>query len=171
MLAIDRKGYAFNADQGALISSLINAQLYRCLSAPGLVIGSVSAKTLKITNTTVYLHNGIFKSMATQVPVFTATTHDIAPHATLVQEAVYLVCNGATASDICTVHMGAISSGAGTALFPDVPAGKTPIGAVRIAVAAGATLFDATTDDLSAGHITDTYYDIGFLHPLVGAAQ
>lgn len=171
MLAIDPKGYGSHADKGALITSLITAQLYRCLSAAGLAIGTVSKKTLKIVNTTVYLHNGIFKSMATQVPVFTATTHDIANNAASVQEAVYLVCNGATASDLCTVHMGTVATGAGVALFPDVPAGKTVIGAVRIAVAAGATLFNATTDDLDAGHLTATYYDIGYLHPLVTGAQ
>lgn len=171
MLAIDKKGYGFNADQGALITSLLNSQLYRCLSAAGLAIGSVSKKTLKIVNTTTYLHNGIFKSMTTQVPVFTATTHDIAANADSVQEAVYLVCQGATSSDLCTVHMGAIATGSGNAKFPEIPSGKTVIGAVRVAVAAGATKFDATSDDLDAAHLTVTYYDIGFIHPLVDTVQ
>ncbi|KKL93229.1 hypothetical protein LCGC14_1876820, partial [marine sediment metagenome] len=47
----------------------------------------------------------------------------------------------------------------------------TPIGYLRLAVAAGATDFDATSDDLSDGHLTDTFYSIGFLSPRFDAAQ
>lgn len=134
---------------------------YRALSAAGLAIGSVSKAKILIANTVTYLHNGIFKSKTTAEVAFTATTHDIAPDASAVQEACYLVCLAADGTP--SITMGAIASGAGNAKLPAIPSDVTPIGYLRLAVAAGATLFDATTDELDEAHLTDTYVDLGFL--------
>jgi hypothetical protein len=142
---------------------------YRCLSAAGLAIGSASAAKVKIVNTVTYLHAGIFKSKTTAEVAFTATTHDIPAHATLVQEAVYMVSLAADGTP--TLTMGTIASGSGAAKLPDVPAGLAPIGYVRVAVAAGATPFDASSDLLSAVHITDTYVDMGWVAPRFDAVQ
>lgn len=146
-----RPEYALN-HQG-----LMDSFDYRCLSAPGLAIGTGSAAAVKIANTTTFLNAGIFKSKATAEVAFTATTHDIPANAASVQEAVYLVCLAADGTPSLT--MGTIATGAGNAAIPARPANLTQIGYVRIAIAAGATPFDASTDLLSAGHITDTYVD------------
>lgn len=152
-----------------MLDSLQTAIGNMALSAAGLAIGSVSAAKVKIVNTVTYLNGGVPKSKTTAEVAFTATTHDIAPHATLVQEAMYLLTLAADGTP--TLTMGAIATGAGTAVLPEIPSGGTPIGAVRVAVAAGATPFDASSDNLSAGHITDTYYDFGFLAPRFDSVQ
>lgn len=144
------------------------AMKYRALSNPGIAVGTTTSQ-VKITNTTVFLNNGVFKSKSTADTAFTATTHDIAANASLVQEAVYLVC--LDASGTVTLNMGAIASGAAAALLPAVPAAKTPIGYVRVAVAAGSTPFTAGTDLLGAGHLTTTYVSLGWLSPRFDAAQ
>lgn len=131
------------------------------LTSAGLAIGSGSKKKVLITNTVTFLIAGLFKSKTTAEVAFTATTHDIAPHATLVQEAVYTVSLQADGTPVLT--MGTISSGSGTALIPAAPAGEAVIGYVRIAVAAGATPFDASSDDLDAAHITDTYVNAALI--------
>jgi len=142
---------------------------YRALADPGIAIGSGSAAKILITNTTKYLHNGIFKSVSTCETAFTATTHDIEADADSVQEACYMVCLNAAGT--VTIHMGEISSTDGGALLPEIPSALTPIGYLRLQVAAGATDFDASTDLLSAAHLTDTYYSFGFLSPRFDAAQ
>ena len=143
---------------------------YRALVDPGIAIGSSDASKIKITNTVKFLHNGIFKSKSTAETAFTATTHDIEADADTIQEACYLVC--LNASGTVTIHMGEIAEGSGNALLPEIPAGLTPIGYLRLAVAAGSTDFNASTDDLSeSGWLTDTYYSLGFLSPRFDAAQ
>jgi len=142
---------------------------YRALVDPGIAIGSSDASKIKITNTVKYLHNGIFKSKSTAETAFTATTHDIEADADEVQEACYLVCLNAAGT--VTIHMGEIASGSGNALLPEIPTGLTPIGYLRLAVEAGSTDFDASSDDLSDSHLTDTYYSFGFLSPRFDAAQ
>lgn len=146
-----------------LFDSVNHAMRNQCLSNPGIAIGTGSAAEVKITNTTVFTSAGEFKSKTTAEVAFTATTHDIAADADAVQEAMYLVMLAADGTP--SLVMGDIASGAGNAKLPERPATGTPIGAVRVAVAAGATPFDASTDLLSAGHITDTYYSFGYLAP------
>jgi len=142
---------------------------YRALTIPTLAI-SGTATQFKFTSTCTYLHNGIFKSQgATDNIAFTATTHDIAADADTVQEACYLLCLNATGT--ATVHMGDIASGSGNALLPEIPTALTPIGYVRVTVAAGTDDFDATTDDLSETWITDTYVNLGFLSPRFDTTQ
>ena len=137
---------------------------YRALSAGGFVIGSVSKKTFKQANTVNFLFNGVFAAKTTQAIALTATTHDIAASASSVQEAIYLITYSA-ADGTTVVTKGDTATGSGAAVYPEIPAASVPVGAVRIAVAAGATSFDATSDDLDAAHLTCTYYDLGWLAP------
>lgn len=139
------------------------------LSPAGLAIGSSSKTKVKIVNTTVFLSDGVFKSKSTAEVAFTATTHDIPANASTVQEACYLLTLAADGTP--TLTMGAIVSGSGAAKLPGRPTTGTPIGYVRIAIAAGATKFDASTDELDAAHITDTYVDFGFLGARFDAEQ
>lgn len=142
---------------------------YMAVSSAGLAIGSSSKKAVKIANTVNYLHAGIFKAKTTAEVAFTATSHDIAANASTVQEAVYLL--SVIADGTVTVTMGDIATGAGNAKIPEIPSGKTPIGYVRVAVAAGSTKFDATSDDLDAAHLTVTYVNLGYLAPRFDSAQ
>lgn len=158
----------FHQDQMTMFDLLQTRMKYRALSAPGLAIGT-SKPQVKITNTTVYLHNGIFKSKTTADTAFTATTHDIPANASTVQEACYLI--SLAANGAVTITMGAIATGSGKALLPEIPDGKTPIGYVRVAVSAGATPFDASTDNLDAAHLTVTYVDLGWVSERFDAAQ
>ena len=142
---------------------------HQVLTDPGVVIGSSSAAKMKITNTTKFLNGGIFKSKSTAEVAFTATTHDITADADTIQEACYLltVAAGGTA----TITKGTTVDGSGNAKLPAIPSGGTPFGYLRLAVAAGSTDFNASSDDLSDGHLTDTFYSIGFLSPRFDAEQ
>lgn len=140
-----------------------------CLSSAGLAIGTVSKAKVLIANTVTYLSDGIFKSKTTAEVAFTATTHDIPANASTVQEAMYLVMLAADGTP--SLVMGDIATGSGNAKLPAIPSTGTPIGAVRVAVAAGATSFDASTDELDEAHITDTYYNFGYLAPRFDAVQ
>lgn len=151
-----------------LLDGLNTSLKYRALSNPGLAVGTTTSQ-VKITNTTVFLNNGVFKSKATADTAFTATTHNILNSVSTVQEAIFLVC--LDASGAVTLNMGAIATGSGAALIPAVPTSLTPVGYVRIAVAAGATPFTAASDLLSAGHLTVTYVSLGWLSPRFDAAQ
>lgn len=143
---------------GTRLFELVSIVRSCCLSKAGLAIGSGSKAKVLIANTTAFQYLGVLYSKTTAEVAFTATTHDIAPHATLVQEAVYLY-SLQTDGDV-TVTMGTIASGSGTAQIPKTPSGEVAIGYLRLAVAAGATLFDATTDELDEAHLTDTYVDL-----------
>lgn len=127
------------------------------LTAAGLAIGT-SKPTVKIANTVTFLIAGVFKSKTTADTAFTATTHDITALAGSVQEAVYLV--SLNASGTVTLTKGTTATGAGTALVPATPTGNAVVGHVRVAVDAGATDFDASSDDLDAAHLTVTYTDL-----------
>lgn len=138
------------------------------LSNPGLAIGSGSKAKVLIANTVVFLIAGVFKSKTTAEIAFTATTHDIAPNASSIQEAVYLLTLNAAGT--ATITKGTTATGAGNAAVPAAPAGQAVIGHVRVAVAAGATLFDASSDNLDAAHLTATYTSLAF-HQTVGQNQ
>ena len=128
------------------------------LGKPLLAIGTSSAAAIKITNAFHLLVGGSPTTVAAAEKAFTATTHDIPANASLVQEAVYLL--SADNAGAVTLTMGTIADGAGNATIPSTPANQVAFGYLRLAVAAGATDFDATTDLLSAGHLTDTYVDL-----------
>lgn len=157
-------GVGYHDGAADVLDAMFDTLRYMALSAAGLAIGTGSAAKVKIANTVTYVHNGLAKSKTTAEVDFTATTHDIAADALTVQERCYLVCLNAAGTP--TLHAGDVATGSGNAVFPETPAGLTPIGGVRVAVAAGATSFDASTDLLSAAHLTDTYYD--FIGPRVG---
>lgn len=142
---------------GMAAASALKRAGNNCHSAAGLVIGSSSAKKIKITNTVLFTILGVFKSKTTAETAFTATTHDITAVAGSIQEAVYLV--SLDASGTVTITKGTTATGSGNAEIPSCPAGNAAIGYLRLAVAAGSTDFDASSDDLSAGHLTDTYVD------------
>jgi hypothetical protein len=164
------KAYALHNQYLANMFDQLRSRIaWMTLSAPGLVIGSTSKKEVKIANTTVYLADGLFKSKSSAEVAFTATTDDIAPNASSVQEACYLVCLAADGT--ASLVKGTTATGSGTALLPEFPASKCVIGYVRIAVAAGATLFNATTDDLDSAHLTVAYTDLGLLAEKFSAAQ
>ncbi len=143
-----------NGEAGTILQNM-------SLTSAGLAIGTASKAKIKIANTVTYLIAGEFKSKTTAEVAFTATTHDIPPDAVDIQEAVYLVTLQADGTPIIT--MGAIADGAGNAVIPAPPAGEAVIGYLRLAVAAGATLFDATTDELDEAHLTDTYVNLAFV--------
>ena len=131
------------------------------LGPAGLAIGTASAAKIKIVNTVAFLVDAVFKSKATAEVAFTAITHDITNDAAVVKEAVYLVTLDSAGTP--TLTKGVTATGAGNALVPNPPSGGTVIGYLRLAVAAGATPFDASTDLLSAAHLTDTYVDLAFV--------
>lgn len=141
----------------ALLNGLRVGLLYSAISKAGLAIGTLSKKAVRITNTTIFVNNGVALSKSAAEVAFTASAHDIAGVAGTVREAVYTVSLAANGDPALT--KGVEASGAGKALIPKAPAGHTPIGHVRIAVDAGATPFDATSDDLDAAHLTVTYVD------------
>jgi hypothetical protein len=145
------------------------AILNRCITSPALAIGTSSTAAVKVTATTPYLSNGVFKSRTAVETAFTATTHDIPANASYVQERCYLLTFDAAGTG--TLTAGDVATGAGLALLPELPATGTVFGYVRVAVAAGATPFDASTDALSAGHLTVTYVNLGNLIPSFDAAQ
>ncbi|HRN86067.1 MAG TPA: hypothetical protein PKU78_06060 [Candidatus Dojkabacteria bacterium] len=147
------------------MDQLHDALNYRMLGNPVVAIGTSSKKTIK-TTTAVACVNGVLVSVTGAETAFTATTHDIAANASSVQEAVYLVV--ADSAGTITLVMGDIAEGAGNALIPEVPSGKVALGYARIAIAAGATAFDASSDDLDAAHITDTYVSFGGNASLLG---
>lgn len=157
------KSAALNSAELAEYLEDVNTRLMNhALSSAGLAIGSSAKGKVLIANTVTYLHGGIFKAKTTAEVAFTATTHDIAPSASAVQEACYLLSLAADGTP--TITMGTVASGAGNAKIPEFVSGKTPIGYVRIAVEAGSTLFNATTDDLDASHLTVTYVNLGYVN-------
>lgn len=133
------------------------------LSDGGLAIGSVSKKEVLVAATVDFIIDGINYAKTTAEAAFTATTDDITAVAASVQEAVYLVCvsSGGTLS----IVKGTTATGSGEGVIPGAPLGLCVIGTVRIAVDAGATDFDATSDDLDAAHLTVTYVDYNIPTP------
>ncbi len=140
-------------------------------SVGGIAIGSGDTSKVKLANTVVISADGKPVSVTTAEYSFTAGD-DIEANAASVQEAIYVLTldvNGAG-----TLTKGPTATGSGNAVYPDyddLPEDEAVVGAVRIAVAAGSTDFDAGSDALSAAHITDTYYDLTALFPLFEAAQ
>ena len=143
-----------NVDQVGFFTGIYNM----CFNKAGLAIGVGSKAKVLIANTVQFSVNGGAYTKTTAEVAFTATTMDIPANATTVQEACYLYSLQADGTPIVT--MGTISAGAGTAVVPATPEDQSAIGYLRLAVAAGSTSFDASTDLLDAGHLTDTYVDL-----------
>ena len=146
-------------------ASGFKSKVNRSFVDAGVVEGTVSKKEVKTAVTTVCtVDNAFAVTFAAAETAFTATTDDITAVAGSVQEAVYLLCIDAAGA--ATLVKGATSTGAGTAQFPNPPLNKAVIGHVRIAVDAGSTDFNATTDDLDAAHLTVTYTDYSLSSPV-----
>lgn len=138
-----------------------------CVSDAGLKIGTSSKAKVENNANAVCIVNGKLVTLAADTETaFTATTDDIAASADEVREAVYLLL--VDASGTSRLLKGDEASGTGNAVAPNAPEDEAVIGAIRIAVAAGSTNFDATTDELDEAHITDTYYDLAFSPTDVG---
>lgn len=149
------------ANQGLMnqMDALDTAQKYRALSSAGLAIGTTANTAVRITNAVTYLLGGVFASKTPAEVAFTPGTHDIAPSASSVQERVYLVNLDGAGNP--TIAAGVVASGAGNALLPERQTNLTPIGTVRIAVAAGNAGFTGGTTALNAGQLTVTYNSVG----------
>lgn len=134
-------------------------------SKPTIAIGSGSAAKVLVTAGVqaynMYMIEGlIYAYPASQEIDFTATTDDIAPDATTAQEKTYLVMLDSAGTGSL---LGGDQADIGKSVAPEPPATKCVIGKVKLSIAAGTTKFDASTDLLSASHITDTYTDLGIL--------
>lgn len=145
---------ARNVDQVGLFTGIYNM----CFNKAGLAIGSGSKAKVLIGNTVQFSVNGGAYTKTTAEVSFTATTMDIQANAASVQEACYLYSLQADGTPVVT--MGEIATGAGNAVVPATPEDTSAIGYLRLAVAAGSTSFDASTDLLDAAHLTDTYVDL-----------
>lgn len=169
VLAEPRNGFVFEYDRtNKKLKALTSGVQNIALGPAGLVIGTGSTAKVKVANTVAYLSGGLFKSKTTAEVAFTPTTDDITASASAIKERVYLVTvdSGGTLA----MTAGDVATGAGLAKVPAAPNGKTVLGYVRVAVAAGATPFDASTDALSAGHLTVTYVDTG-VSPAAGMVE
>lgn len=122
-------------------------------TTPALAIGSSSKKAV-LSGAFFYWSDGVLKRKASAETAFTATTHDVTANGSAARSRFYLLSINASG----TITISAGTQGAvGSETTPSLPAGDTPMGLVRIEVATGATDFDATTDELDEGHITDEY--------------
>lgn len=167
-----RAAPASKANVGSVLLRLERMAENCTLSDPGLATATNLTSGVAIVATMTFTADGVFSTINGYLSdggggdataeagfiAFTATTHDITANSASVQEAVYVFSTDSSGS--ITVTKGDTASGAGNANYPTTPAGETCFGAVRIAVAAGSTDFNATTDLLSDGHLTVTYYDL-----------
>ena len=125
-----------------MIEIVANKDVPRLVSNPNLAIGTSSKAKIKHDAFT-YVLNGAYTTITGGEVAFTATTHDITD-GHFKNYNVYL--DGSTVK---------ILGSAEDAVCPATPAGKLKLGEVKI-VTSGA-LFDATTTDLDAATVTDTY--------------
>lgn len=127
-------------------------------------IGTTSAAKVKVLTQINFLYHGTPKSIAANTEVaFTATEDDITANPDTVQERTYLlVSDGDT-----TKLVGGVQADTGLSQDPseELIGDNAVVGRVVLQVAAGTTDFDASTDLLSAAHITDTYESIGLYAP------
>lgn len=124
----------------------------------GLTIGSTSKKEIRQNTAVDWMLNGVKQSQKAAAEVgFTATTHDISPNASTVQERCYTVY--LTSAGALAILAGPQATGSGNAKIQitGIPYNSVILGYLRLEVAAGSTPFDATTNDLDAAHLTDTY--------------
>lgn len=151
-------GYVFDYDHtNQKVQVREDGTSFAAYTAAGLAIGTDKTKVL-IANTVTFAIAAEFASRTTAETAFTATDHDITAVVGSVQEAVYLLSVDANAN--VTITKGTTATGAAAGVVPAVPAGECAIGHVRIAVDAGSTDFDASSDDLDAAHLTVAYTDL-----------
>lgn len=144
--------------QGKLkvVGSATRSQDYvsnRCV----LAMGTTSKKALKRTNAICKFVAGAPVALAAGELAFTATTHDIAANASKIQEAWFLMA--VQGAGTATITKGATAD-ENAAVPPAIPANEAPIGLCKVKVAAGATPFDASTDELDAAHLSASFFDL-----------
>ena len=115
---------------------------------PTIAIGSSNAAKVKNSAFTV-VRDGVVSTIAGTETAFTATVDDIADG----YGAVYLVY--LDESNVIKLLKGTATLLGTDAVCPDVPEGGLKIGEVKVVTAAA--IFDASTTELSAGTVTDTY--------------
>lgn len=131
-----------------IIAQINNNGGIAIVGSPALAIGS-SSKAKVLNGAFTVIRDGVVSSIASTETAFTATTHDIADG----KGAIYLVYLDST--NTIKLLMGTATTGGTGAVCPATPAGGLKIGEVKI-VTAGA-VFDATTTELDAATVTDTY--------------
>ena len=150
------------------IQNLLNFEqrvLNRCMFNAALAMGSLSKAKVKIVtgvdaNNLYSIEGKIYAAPAAQEIAFTATTDDIAADSATVQEKTYLIMLDSAGTGSI---LGGDQADTGESLAPEPPATKCVVGKVVLQVAAGATDFDASTDELDESHITDTYTNLALL--------
>lgn len=147
------------ADGKLLVRDLIHPRQDYITTRPGLAIGTSSAAEIKIANIVRCVVAAALSvlELAAAEHAFTATADDIAADAATAQERWYLL---STVDGINVVVTPGTIADVGLGVPPAIPANAAPIGLVKIVVAVGAVPFDATTDLLSASHLTVTFEDL-----------
>jgi hypothetical protein len=152
---LEAKHYLYNSNLKSILEEVANGtEVGRLMSNPTLAIGTSSAAKVK-TSAFDYIKDGEISTVASAETAFTATTHDITADADTPQEAIYVVSLDPS-DDSISLTMGDVAD-EDEAVAPSTPTGELKLGEVKIQVADGSTDFDASTDLLSAGHLTDTY--------------
>ena len=136
------------------LESLRVAMLAGVIGTPDLRIGTSAASALKNDAYSLYV-GAIRAEQAAGETAFTATTHDIADPDADPREAIFLLSIDNAGAH--TITKGA-DAAADAAVAPSVPAGEEEVGQVLIQHD-GTAIFDASTDLLSASHLTVTYTD------------
>jgi hypothetical protein len=150
-VALDKLG----ADAVAKLNDMLTAlQGTRLLSEPGLAIGT--DQTRVAYDELIWSVNGMRYRIAAGEVAFTATTHDITDPDTDPREAVYVLSVAAGATSV-TITKGTTAA-EDAAVAPSTPAGHVKVGEVLIQHD-GSAVFDATTTELDAAHLTVTYTD------------
>lgn len=145
----------YNLLRAALVACLTGAGL---ISAPTLAEGTSSKKELKHA-TCNFRALGFQEALTGAEVAFTATTHDVLDPDALARGAIFVasVAQGGTV----TITKGADAL-AGAEVAPDTPANECKLGEVLIQHN-GTAIFNATTDDLDAAHLTVVYTDAALL--------
>jgi len=141
---------------------IANALGGMCLTKGVLAINAASAATVKTTNALVYGVAGVLYTKAALAayvqPINTTALYVLALNAAgtvAVVQGTYAGQQVTYGSDLSKI----VTAGYGV---PTLPAGYTPIGAIKVATNGSAT-FTAGTTALDAAGVTATYFDLALL--------
>jgi hypothetical protein len=126
------------------------------LSYAGAVAGTSDTKKTKSSNTVTYAINGVMYQKSAFEQAFTATSDDIT-NASGGNKRRWIVSLDSSGNS--TKTRGEVVSGSETASFPATPQGNCAVYGLEIEVGED-TPFDATTDAMSDGHLSVTYYNL-----------
>jgi hypothetical protein len=124
-----------------------------CNTPPGLQLGTSSAKAVRAGTAFTATVLGMPYTNAVSETAFTATTHDIADG----YKRYFRVEVPAGTNGTVILTPGTAVLAASTAVVPDATAAHATLGTVLIE--ADGAIFNASTDDLNASHLTVTYTD------------